>query len=365
MGGNDEMGGGNNTCGHTCRLRINDIMQPRLILSCGEYKRTRPLLDGRVTVNGYDIEVIPDPFPPTGILGDYQYPRTLRMLDGKAFDICEMGMAPLVTARSQGVPLVAIPVFHYRRFRHRYIFCRGTAGIEKPADLAGRRVGVRRLNLSAGLWARALLQYDYGIELKDITWVVTVDVPLRDAVRNELKVEVVRSGESLEELLVRGDIDAMIEASSLSPEARDAAGVHRLLGEDTRQLEVNYYARTGFFPIMHTIALWRDVAERHEGLCQALYEAFVDARTVGNRGGEPRSRYVLATEEEEWWESLTPEQAEILRGGRGHPRDPWSYSLDEDGRTVEAFLDYAYEQGLTPVRYPVADLFVVPGRSGA
>ena len=72
------------------------------------------------------------------------------MLDDKAFDICEMGMAPFVTARSQGVPLVAIPVFHYRRFRHPYIFCRGPAGIESPGDLAGRRVGVRRLNLSAG-----------------------------------------------------------------------------------------------------------------------------------------------------------------------------------------------------------------------
>ena len=343
----------------------HDTMQPRLTLSCGEYRRTRPLLDGRVTVAGYDIEVIPDPFPPTGILGDYQYPRTLRMLDEKAFDICEMGMAPLVTARSQGVPLVAIPVFHYRRFRHRYIFCRGAAGIESPADLAGRRVGVRRLNLSAGLWARALLQHDYGIDLKDITWVVTLDVPLRDAVRNDLKVDVVRSGESLEELLARGDIDAMIEASSLSPEAREAAGVCRLLGEDTRQLEVDYYTRTGFFPIMHTIALWRDVAERHESLCHALYDAFVEARAVGNRGGEPRSRYVLATEEEKWWESLTPGQAEVLCGGPGRPRDPWSYSLDEDGRTVGAFLDYAYEQGLAPERYPVADLFVVPGRSGA
>ena len=340
-------------------------MQSRLTLSCGEYKRTRPLLDGRVKVAGYDIEIVPDPFPPSGVLGDYQYPRTLRMLDEKAFDICEMGMAPLVTARSQGVPLVAIPVCHSRRVRHRYIFCRGAAGIESPADLAGRRVGVRRLNLSAGLWARALLQHDHGVDLKEITWVVTVDVPLRDAVRKELKVEVLRSGESLEELLVRGDIDAMIEASSLSAAAREAAGVRRLLGEDTRQLEVDYYARTGFFPIMHTIALWRDVAERHEGLCRALYDAFLRARAVGNEGGEPPSRYILASEEEEWWESLTPEQAEVLCGGPGRRRDPWSYSLEDDGKTVEAFLDYAYEQGLTPERYPAADLFVVPGTSGA
>ena len=332
-------------------------MQPRLTLSCGEYKRTRPLLDGRVTVAGYDIEFVPDPFPPTGILGDYQYPRTLRMLDEKAFDICEMGMAPLVTALSQGVPLVAIPVFHYRRFRHRYIFCRGAAGIETPADLAGRRVGVRRINQSAAVWARALLQHDYGVDLKDITWVVTLDVPLRDAVRNALDMEVAHPGESLEELLVRGDIDAMIEASNLSPEGREAAGVRMLLGEDPREIEVDYYARTGFFPIMHAIALWRDVAERHEGLCRALYDAFAEARAVGNRGGEPRSRYVLATEEEEWWESLTPEQTEILCGGPGLPRDPWIYSLDQDGRTVEAFLDYAYEQGLTPERFRIEDLF--------
>ena len=264
-------------------------MQPRLTLSCGEYKRTRPLLDGRVKVAGYDIEIIPDPFPPTGILGDYQYPRTLRMLDDKAFDICEMGMAPFVTARSQGVPLVAIPVFHYRRFRHPYIFCRGPAGIESPGDLAGRRVGVRRLNLSAGLWARALLQHDYGVNLNDITWVVTVDVPLRDEVRNSLNVDVVRSGESLEELLVRGDIDAMIEASTVSATAREAAGVRRLLGEDTRQLEVDYYARTGCFPIMHTIALWQDVAERHEDLCQVLYEAFLQRQDGGERGVASRA----------------------------------------------------------------------------
>jgi 4,5-dihydroxyphthalate decarboxylase len=320
-------------------------------------------LDGRVAVPGYDIKIVPDPFPLNGILGDYQYPRTLRMLDDQAFDICEMGMAPFVTARSQGVPLVAIPVFHYRRFRHPYIFCRGAAGVRSPKDLAGRRIGVRRLNLSAGLWARALLQHDYGVDLTEITWVVTVDVPLRDTIRNSLDVEVVRSGESLEELLVRGDIDAMIEASSLGASARQQAGVWRLLGEDTRQLEVDYFARTGFFPIMHTIALWRDVAERHEDLCGALYDAFLRARAVGSGDGEPRARYILASEEEEWWESLAPGQAEVLCGGPEYPKDPWSYSLDEDNKTVEAFLDYAYEQGLTPERYSAADLFVVTGRS--
>ena len=199
--------------------------------------------------------------------------------------------------------------------------------------------------------------------MNDITWVVTVDVPLRDEVRNQLRVEVVRSGESLEELLVRGDIDAMIEASTVSATAREAAGVWRLLGEDTRQLEVDYYARTGCFPIMHTIALWQDVAERHEGLCQVLYEAFPPRQDHG----ESRRRAAL---------TLHPG----FRGGGvvgvacpgtdGHPvRRPRPserpLELLPRGRTagtVEAFLDYAYEQGLTPERYRTEDLFVVPGK---
>lgn len=316
------------------------------------------MLDGRVRVRGFDVEVIPDPFPATGILGDYQYPRTLRMLDERAFDICEMGMAPLVTARSQGAPLVAIPVFQYRRFRHPYIFCRGDSGIKAPADLVGRRVGVRRLNLSAGLWARALLQHDYGVPLNEITWVVTLDVPLRQEVREHLKLEVAPAGTGLEELLVAGDIDAMIEASVVSAEARTRAGVHRLLGEDTRQQEVDYYQRTGFFPIMHTVALWQEQVAKHPGLCDALHQAFVEARIIGNDPAEPAARYILAAEEEEWWESLLPEQREIMCGGSVYPRDPWVYSLADDGKTVEAFLDYAYEQGLTPERYRIEDLFV-------
>lgn len=336
-------------------------MKSALTLSCGEYKRTRPLLDGRVRVEGFDIEVIQDPFPAKGLLGDYQYPRTLRMVGEKAFDICEMGMAPLVTARSQGVPLVAIPVFHYRRFRHPYIFCRGDAGIKVPVDLVGRRVGVRRLNLSAGLWARALLQHDYGVPLNEITWVVTVDVPLREEVRGGLKMEVVTPDTRLEDLLVNGNIDAMIEASTLSPAAQQQAGVHRLLGEDTRWQEVDYYERTGFFPIMHTVALWQEHVTKHPGLCDALHHAFLAARTLGNDPDEPPARYVLAAEEEEWWQALTAQQRDRLCAGPRCSRDPWVYSLQEDGKTVEAFLDYAFEQGLTPERYRTEDLFVGQG----
>src|SRR5262249_32972838 len=140
--------------------------------SCGSFNRTVPLLEGRVSPTGYQLNVVPDPFPPTGLLEDYQARRNILMAEERAFDISEMGLAPLVAARSKGHDLLAIPVFHYRRFRHSAIVCRTDARIRTPQDLIGKRVGVRRFSLSAGMWARGLLQHDHGVELDRIRWVV-------------------------------------------------------------------------------------------------------------------------------------------------------------------------------------------------
>lgn len=332
-------------------------MQGSLTLSCGEFTRTRPLLDGRVQLEGFRLQVMPDPFPERGILHDYQHVRNQRMLIDKAFDVSEMGMAPYLSARAAGAPLIAIPVFHYRRFRHAYLFCRKGAGIEHPRDLVGRRIGVRRLNLTAGVWARALLQHEYGLPLDLITWVVATDVPLRQDVRQRLMVETVPPGESLEALLIRGHLDAMIEASTLLAITRRGAVIRRMLGEDTRQLEINYYARTGIFPIMHTVVLWTDLMSRFPDLARVLHQAFVEAKAVGARDPDAPLRYILAEEERQWWQSLTEGQRQGMCGGGEDPRDPWIYSVREDRKTVETFLDYAYEQGLTPVRLAVEDLF--------
>lgn len=333
-------------------------MKPTLSLSCGEYARTRPLLDGRVHPQGYPIRVVSDPFPAEGILADYQHARNQRMIVDRAFDICELGMAPYLSARAAGVPLIAIPVFHYRRFRHSYIFFREQSGIRYPKDLAGRRVGVRRLNLSAGVWARGLLQHEYGLALNQITWVVALDVPLRPEVRDELKVERAPADESLETLLLRGELDAMIEAS-VSPLIVRSRGIRPLLGEDTRQLEVDYYTRTGIFPVMHTVVLWQETASRLPGLAHSLHKAFVEAKAVAAREPEVPLRYVLGLEERQWWNSLTETQRQAMqKNERGRPRDPWIYSVREDRKTIETFLYYADEQGLTPERYRIEDLFV-------
>ena len=145
-----------------------------LSLSCGSFVRTMPLLDGRVAVEGSDqaIKIVPDPFPPNGMLQDYQARRNTLMTEQRAFDICEMGLAPLIAARSRGHDLLAIPVFHYRRFRHSAIVCRTKSHICCPEDLIGKRVGIRRFSLSAGIWARGILQHEYGLPLERIRWTI-------------------------------------------------------------------------------------------------------------------------------------------------------------------------------------------------
>ena len=319
--------------------------QTALVASCGEFTRTRPLLDGRVAVEGFPLHFVPDPFPATGLLEDYQARRNLSMTEERAFAVCEMGLAPLVAALSRGLDLVAIPVFHYRRFRHSAIVCRTAAGIERPQDLKGKRVGVRRLSLSAGIWARGLLHHEYGVPLESMRWVVQSEPLLRPEVRERLDLTVV--SQSIEELLVRGDLDATIEAYAIRPLRVQSPLVHPLF-RDSTPVELDYYGRTGIFPIMHTIVMWREVAQRHPELPARLHAAFVKAKALGDAEADRPTRYVLAEEERAWLTRLPP--------GAWTPA-AWKYSLREDRKTVETFLDYAFEQGITKRRFQVEDIF--------
>jgi 4,5-dihydroxyphthalate decarboxylase len=328
------------------------VREPKpFIASCGEFSRTRPLLEGRVPVEGFVLRFVPDPFPATGLLPDYQAKRNVQMADQRAYDICEMGLAPLVAACSRGVELVAIPVFHYRRFRHSAIACLRSSKIRKPGNLVGRRVGVRRFSLSAGIWARGLLQHDYGVPLERIHWVVQSATPLRAEVAERLSVTQVSPEEPLERLLLRGELDATIEAFDIGP-LRDGSPLVHHLFEDPGGVEMDYHRRTGVFPIMHTIVMWRTLAERHPDLPAKLHAAFVQAKARGAAEADKPTRYVLAEEEHAWLARLAPAQRAAFLAG-----DPWKYSLREDRKTVETFLDYAFEQGITQRRFALEELF--------
>ena len=327
-----------------------------LLASCGELDRTRPLLENRVPIDGFQMRFVPDPYPSTGLLEDYQDVRNLRMIEDKAFDVCEVGFAPLMAALSKGLDLVAIPVFHYRRFRHTAIACHVEAGIRRPADLIGKRVGIRRFALTAGVWARGMLQQDCGVPLDRIKWFVQTDTPLRPEVRARLDVTVVGEGGLVEDLLMRRVVDATIEPVNINPLRESSPLVHPLF-EDAPAMEIDYYRRTGIFPIMHTIVMRRSLIERHPELPRKIHAAFVHAKALGTEEGHRRARYILCHEERAWLAQLAPNDRLAFVGDDISPRDPWKYSLREDRKTVETFLDYAFEHGVTPRRFTIEEIF--------
>jgi len=328
-----------------------------LRFSCGSFARTLPLIEGHVALDGgYKLELVPDPFPPSGLLEDYQARRNILMSEQRAFDVCEMGLAPLVAARSRGHDLVAVPVFHYRRFRHSAIVCRTASRIRDPQDLIGKRVGLRRFSLSAGIWARGLLQHDYGVPLDKIHWIVQSETLLRSEVRGRLDVTLVSAQEPLEKMLLRGELDATIEAFAIKPLREGSQQVHTLFTDPTAA-EIDYYRRTAVFPIMHTVVMWRPLSERHPDLPRAVHAAFVRAKALSATDFNRPTRYVLAEEEREWIEGLSLADRAMFLGSADRPRDPWKYSLREDRKTVETFLHYAFEQGITVRPFTVEELF--------
>ena len=307
----------------------------QLTLACGDYDLTQPLTDGTVRPRGIDLVVVTLPSPE----------RHWRMLRHEEFDVCELSMASYLVERSRGERFVAIPVFPHRRFRHSYVFVNADKGIEGPQDLAGRRVGLRTFQNTAGVWVRGMLQHDYGVDLGSIQWVTQdeEDVPI-DAVRR-FRVERVPQGTTIDEMLVRGELDAVIYPDTLPSFERQVPSVRRLF-RDARAEEEAYYRRTGIFPIMHTVVVKGSVIERWPWVAVNLLEAFELAKQECYRRLRDPRRVSLA-----WALHLLEEQRRILGP------DPWAYGLEPNRRAIETIALYAYEQGLTERLVTPEELF--------
>src|SRR5205823_4956991 len=172
----------------------------KLTFACGDYDFLRPLFDGTVTAPGIDLNVLTMASPE----------RHGRMLRHAEFDVCELSLVSYLVARDQGAGFTAIPVFPHRRFRHGYVIKRANAGIEKPADLNGKRVGLDTLQNSAGLWMRGILQDHYGVDLKSIEWWCQEDEDVPFTPAGWMKVRRVPHGKDIDRMLVEGDLDAAI-----------------------------------------------------------------------------------------------------------------------------------------------------------
>ncbi len=279
--------------------------------------------------------------------------RHWRFLRNDEFVMAELSISSYLLARDAGLPFDALPVFPHRRFRHGFIFVNAAKGLRAPRDLMGRRVGVKSFQVSAILWMRGILEHEYGVPHKSIQWFSEIDEDVAFTPPPDLAFTRIADDQSIEEMLVAGDLDAIIHPDLIRPIlARDQRVVR--LFPNYKQEEISFFEKTGIFPIMHTLGLRRNVLERWPWAAISLYEAFDAAKTIGMRRMENPRIAPLA-----WYREAWEEQQAILGV------DPWEYGLSErNRRTLETVVLYSHEQGMIATLPRLDDLFfnVSPGR---
>jgi 4,5-dihydroxyphthalate decarboxylase len=307
-----------------------------LTIACGRYDRTQALIDGRVRPEGVDR------FTYLPLKPGETFWRQLNHLE---FDASEMSLSSYTILRSEDdTRFIALPVFPSRVFRHSAVYLRATSAIESPRDLAGKRIGVGDYQMTAAVWARGFLRHDYGVTPEAMTWVV--GRPIRSiAPPDGVRLEPLPPGRTLEDMLERGDIDALV--SVMLP--RGLGTSVRRLFPDFRRVEADYYARTGIFPIMHTLVLQRRVYEANPWLAVSLYRAFCRARDLA-------SHWLYDTDALPISLPWIIDEIETTRALFGPT--VWDYSIDGSRPTLDALLRFLDEQKLTRRRMSIEELFV-------
>ncbi|MGA7183110.1 MAG: PhnD/SsuA/transferrin family substrate-binding protein [Pseudolabrys sp.] len=309
-----------------------------LTLACGDYEIVRPFLNEKVEVDGVDLTILTDMDSAT---------RHWRFLRNGEFDVAEVSASSYLAARDNGVPFCAIPVFLHRRFRHGFMFINTSKGIEKPADLRGRKIGVKTMMTTAVLWMRGILQHEYGVPLNSVEWIAEIEDDVKITLPSDIKYSCLSDDKSVETMLAEGELDAVFHSDLIKPFVAGDVRVARLF-PDHKAEEEAYYRKTGIFPIMHVLGIRQTLAEEYPWLPVNLFQAFNNAKSIAmKRMANPRI-VPLA-----WYRDAWEEQERVLGP------DPWEYGLTETNRKVlETLVGYSHEQGLIKKRPALDQLFL-------
>jgi 4,5-dihydroxyphthalate decarboxylase len=315
-----------------------------ITLACWDYDRTRALQDGRVAVEGVDMTYLP-----------LRVEETFwRMLRYQEFDAAELSLGSYLMARDRGAPrFIAIPVFPSRAFRHSCIYVHADAGVQEPKDLAGKRVGVPEYQITMAIWARGILHHEYGVPPEAMQWFTGGEEQpgreekLRPDLPRNIQIQPIGPDQTLSSLLEQGKIDAVISAHIPSPFSRRSPKVKRLI-PNFREVERNYYLRTGIFPIMHTVALREEIYEKNPWVARSFFKAFSESKKLCEDSMYEFSalKYMLA------WSIAEMEEERELFGD-----NLWPYGVEPNRHVLETLIQYAHEQGLIKKRLDVATLF--------
>jgi 4,5-dihydroxyphthalate decarboxylase len=302
-----------------------------LTIALGNYGLTKPLKDGVVSTGR---------FKPQYAEVKEIVPAMRRMCRGLEYDICEMAFTTYLCARAAGLPFTAVPVFVTRNFHHWAISVNATSGIKTPKDLEGRVVGVNRgYTVTTGLWARGVLQSEYGVDLDKITFVPTDDEHVTQFVAPK-NVDYARfRGRALAELLVNGEIDAAIGEIKA-----DTPGIRPLI-PDARNAAFAYFRRTGVYPINHGLVVKNDLLSKNPWLADELGRMFEAAKAI-------YLTKLQASAGISSWDKAAAENAAVVG-------DPFPFGVEANRKALEAMTQFAVDQRMVPRRFTVEELFAV------
>jgi 4,5-dihydroxyphthalate decarboxylase len=314
-------------------------------LACGDYDRTRALHEGSIVPEGVNLTTLRLPVEEI----------FFRMARFHEFDAAELSFSSyLLTLDDDGVgPFVALPVFPSRAFRHSGIYVHAGGGIDGPLDLRGRVVGVPEYQVTAAVWIRGILAEHHDVPVNAVSYRTggLHETGRVEKVKLELPADVdvapIGPDQTLADMLVSGEIDALYSPRTPAPFAQGRPEVRRLFPK-FREVEAAYFAKTGIFPIMHVIVLRRDVYEANRWLARSLTKAFEAARVDALRGIDETAalRYMLP-----WLADEVAQTRELLG------TDYWTYGATANRLDILTLADYSHAQGLAGRRFRVDQLF--------
>ncbi len=309
-------------------------MKRSITLACWDYDRTRALADGTVQPDGIALNTLSLPVEEI----------FFRMARFREFDAAEMSMSSYcVTLMQDDPPFIAIPVFPSRFFRHSSIYVNAQAGIDRPEDLVGKRMGVPEYQMTAPVWIRGILADEYGVAVDSVSYFsggeeepgrvdkLKIELPAR------IRISPIGEGKTLARMLADGEIDCLQTARAPSTFYSEPDRVRRLF-EDYVPVEKEYFRRTKIFPIMHLVAIRREIYRADPWIAQSLYKAFVASQRITYEG----LMVTAALKTMLPWQTAAVEDARREMG-----EDWWSYGFAANRHVLETFLRYHHEQGLS------------------
>jgi 4,5-dihydroxyphthalate decarboxylase len=318
-----------------------------LSIALSDNERTRPLIEGRVAPQG--IRLVPTMVHPSEMFW-----RQLRFSE---FDVSEMSMSSLIISISRGeTRWVGIPVFTMRKFFHTSIIVRNAAGIAVPSDLRGKRIGVPEYQQTWAIWARGILQHEFGVHPREIEWFMERNPDKSHGgatgftAPQGVRVHQIAPTSNIGEMLVRGELDGalhyLVDKNLVDRSTADISGITRYLFPDPAAEARRYFAKTGLFPINHGVVVRRSLLEKHPWIALNLFSAFVAAKETIAQCGNSYLHWYFET-------GLLDESVERTLKGN----DPLAYGVKASRAVLETITQYVHEQGLCARRVALEEIF--------